>query len=453
MKYNYLPVCLSVALLGASAGSYAQTQAQAQTQTQAAGTQPAADDSAYTLKVPTAPASQVTDKGYELKSTSISGSSGASPIILTAPVESRAAYKTESGVYFYPNLFLGFGHNDNLLTSATDPIGSSMTYIAPELIAELKHKGDRYTALVAVNNVNYASSSPDNTTNSELRLAGDVFYTARARAAWAVGQVRSTDPRGLNNRPISAEPDRWTASNAEGRFIYGAPEAKGRMEFDVGLTNKSYDNNRALTEVSDVNSTRYAARMFYRLGTRSLALGEFRNAHNNYPSALSSDTNTERRYYVGLTWDATAATTGIVKVGRMTKDFDNSVRGNYDGESWEASIRWMPLTYTMVDLQTSRSTADSTGYGNFNLVTSTDLVWQHKWTRSLSSRLAFGNAKTDFGGTTRSDTTNSYSMSVEYAVMRWLRLGVDWAGTDNSSNDPAAAYKRNVTMFTVNASL
>lgn len=453
MKYNYLSVCVAVALQGLAVAASAQTQAQAQTQTQASGVQPAAEDSGYTLKIPTAPASTVTDKGYELRSTSISGSSGASPILLTAPVGSAAAYKTESGVYFYPSLFVGLGYNDNVTSAATNAISSSMTYLAPQLIGELKHKGDRFTALASVNNVTYGSSSPDNTTNSELRVAGDHFFTARARGAWAFGQVRSTDPRGSNNRPISSEPDRWTSNNADGRFIYGAPEAKGRLEFDVGVANKTYDNNRALTAVSDVNTTSYAARMFYRLGSRSLALGEFRNAQNSYPSALSTDSNTERRYYVGLTWDATAATTGIVKVGRMTKDFDIAGREAYAGESWEASVRWMPLTYTTVDLQTSRATADSTGFGSYNLLTNTNLAWNHQWTRSLTSRAAFGVLKTDFGGTTRSDSATNYSLTVEYAVMRWLKLGVDWAGTDNSSNVPAAAFKRNVTMFTVNASL
>lgn len=82
MKYNYLSVCVAVALQGMAFAASAQTQAQAQAQTPASGVQPAAEDSGYSLKIPTAPASTVTDKGYELRSTSISGSSGASPIIV-----------------------------------------------------------------------------------------------------------------------------------------------------------------------------------------------------------------------------------------------------------------------------------------------------------------------------------------------------------------------------------
>lgn len=444
MKNNYAMLCMAAALPFAVPTVFAQNQAP---------TQPAVED-AYTLKVPAAPASQVSGTGYELKGTTISGATAApSQPILTAPVGDAAAYKTDSGVYLYPTAFVGMGYNDNLQSSSTNKISSSMVNLAPQLIAEMKHKGDRYTALVSVNNVNYASSSADNSTNSEFKVAGDNYFTARARAAWSLGQVRSTDPRGANNRPISAEPDRWTSNNVDGRFIYGAPEAQGRLELDLGSTNKTYDNNRATTAVADVAVNSYATRLFYRLGTRSLMLGEYRNAKANYASALSTDSNAEQRYYVGLTWDATAATTGIIKLGRMTKDFDAAGKGGFGGDSWEGSVRWAPLTYSAFDFQTSRSAVDSTGFGNYSLLTSNNISWNHKWTRSLTTRAAVGLVKTDFGGTTRSDSATNYALTVDYAVLRWLKIGVDWAGTDSTSNVPAGEFNRNITMFTLNASL
>jgi hypothetical protein len=443
MKKNYVMLCMAASLPFAASTAFAQNQAV---------TQPTED--AYTLKVPTAPASQVSGTGYEIKGTSISGATAKQEQpMLTAPTGDAAPYKTESGVYLYPTVFVGMGYNDNLQSAATNKISSSMVNVAPQLIAEMKHKGDRYTALVSANSVNYASSTPDNSTNSEFKLAGDNYFTSRARGAWSLGQVRSSDPRGSNNRPISPEPDRWTSNNVEGRFIYGAPEAQGRFEMDVGNTNKTYDNNRAFTSVADVAVGSYATRLLYRLGTRSLALGEFRNAKANYGSSLSTESNTEKRYYVGLTWDATAATTGIFKLGRMTKDFDAAGRSGYEGGSWEGTLRWTPLTYSAVDLLTSRATADSTGFGNYSLITTNNVSWNHKWTGSLSTRAALGVVKTDFGGTTRSDSASNYSLTMDYSVLRWLKVGVDWAGTDNTSNVPTAEFKRNVTMFTLNASL
>ncbi len=390
---------------------------------------------------------------YELSGTSISGSSGSSEVMLTAPVGGAAPYKTESGIYLYPTVFVGMGYNDNLQSSATNQIKSNLVNIAPRLVAELKNKGDRYTALAFVNNTNYTSSSADNSTNSEFKIAGDNYFTARARAAWSLGQVRSTDPRGSNNRPISSEPDRWTSNNAQGLLIYGAPEAQGRIEVDLGSQNKTYDNNRANTAINDLSTNGFGSRLFYRIGTRSLVLGEYRVAKADYASALSKEDNTDQRFYVGLTWDATAATTGIVKLGRMTKDFDAAGRDTFSGESWEAAIRWSPLTYSVVDFESKRSIADAAGFGIYQLTSGTNVTWNHQWSQVLSTRAGVGLLKTDFGGTSRTDNATNYGLAVDYSLLRWLKVGLDWSLTDNSSNVPTSAFRRNVTMFTLNASL
>lgn len=425
-------------------------------QTAAPTTQPTTGTSNYSLESSTlkgsTPSSLQPNAGpYELSGTSISGSTGSAQgeavSIMTAPVPGNAAaYKTNSGIYLYPTLYMGFGHNDNVALTASNTISSGFTNVVPQLMAELKYRGNRYTALASVNQTTFGNSSPDNSTGSELRVAGDNYFDARARMGWTGFLINSFDPRSPTTNPVAV--DKWTATGANGTFIYGAPAASGRLEFDLGHQVKSYDAR----PLKDVNTTSVAGRGFYRLGTRSLALVEVRNANANYQSSLATDSNTERRYYAGLTWDATAATTGVVKVGRLTKDFANGKQG-FSGASWEAAVRWMPLTYSVFDLQTSKSTADSTGVGTYTLNTATNLVWNHVWSNSVSSMASIGTLKTDFGGTTRADTTNTYSLGVNYAFRRWLTLGVDFANTDNTSSDPLSEYKRHVTKFTLNASL
>ena len=389
---------------------------------------------------------------YELSGTRISGiSTSPTQVILTTPVGSAAAYKTESGVYLYPSVFSGLGYNSNVGSESTNEVGSSMLILAPQLVAEMKNKGDRYTALVSGQTTRYASSSQDNANALELKLAGDNYLSSRARAGWSIGQINASDPRQAG---IRTSVDKYHTTSLNGRLIYGAPEASGRLELDLGTLDKTYDNNRAVTERLDLNNNSVAGRAYYRLGTRSLALGEIRNSRSKYASALAAaSNNTERRYYAGLTWDATAATTGIVKIGRMTKDFDQPGIAGFSGPSWEASVRWAPLTYSVVDLQTAKSTSDSAGTGTYELRTSNDVTWNHQWNQSITSRVALGRLSTDFAGAGRKDTAINYALTMEYALRRWLKVGVDLAGTDNSSNIPNAEYKRSVTMFTLNASL
>ena len=391
---------------------------------------------------------------YELTGTSISGSRSVSQGILSAPVPFGAtAYKTESGVYIYPMAFLAYGYNDNVTLAATGQIQSSFVHFVPEMVAELKNKGDRYTARVYLDSTRYMSSADDNANASLLEFAGDNYFSSRASVGWALARVNGFDPRGSTDRVISAEPDKWHSNNINGRFIYGAQEASGRFEFDLGHQVKTYDNNRENTAIADLTLDSFAGRFYYRLGTRTQALIEYRDAKANYASDLSTESNSEHRYYAGLTWEATANTTGIVKVGRMTKDFESAgTQGASDG-SWEAAVRWTPRTFTQVDLQTSRSTADSTGFGDYRLLTSTNLVWQQKWTKSLGSSISAGVLGTIYGGTGRVDNAVNFGFKVDYAVLRWLQIGLDFARVDNSSNDAAAAYKRNLTALTLTATL
>ncbi|MBP6483244.1 MAG: outer membrane beta-barrel protein [Rhodoferax sp.] len=407
-----------------------------------------------TLKAPDTTGQQVTAAPYALSGTSISGASQSSETILSAPIpENAAAYKTESGIYLYPTAFVGFGYNDNIQLAPNNTIGSSFMTLAPQLVAELKHKGDRYTAVAAVNRTTFSNSSPDNTTTSELEVAGDNYFSARARAGWAVGLVHGADERGTYNRPASENPDRWHTTSLNGRFIYGAPEAQGRLELDLGRQDKKYDNNHDNTATGELTTNTIAGRLFYRMGSRSLALVEVSQSTADYRSALSLDDSTARSYYLGYTWDATAATTGIVKVGRTTKDMDVAGRAGYSGSSWEAAVRWMPRTYSVFELQTTRATSESTGVGTYDLNTTTSLNWRHSWTNSLRSDAEVSTLSRKYGDSARSDRANTFSLAVDYTLLRWLTIGVDMAHTNYSSSDPTAEYKRNVVMFTLSATL
>ncbi len=406
-------------------------------------------------QIPATSATEATASPYALSGTSISGASSSVNAILTAPVpENGAAYKTENGIYLYPSVDVVYGHNDNVLLTRDNKVASDFINLAPRVMAEMKHKGDRYTAVASVDQTTFSNSSPDNRTNSVFELAGDNYFTTRARAGWTAAYVTNTDDRGTLARPVSAEPDRWHATELNGRLIYGAAEAQGRAELDLGHVAKTYDNNRIYTALDDFTTTSVAGRVFYRLGSRSLALVEVSNAQASYDADLAkAGDNTERRYYLGMTWDVTAATTGIVKVGRMTKDFDQAGINGYSGSSWEATVRWLPRTYSVFEFVANRSTAESTGVGTYDLNSTVSANWQHTWTQSLKSEAMVTHLNRSYGASSREDSANMYSLTVDYAVLRWLKMGMALGRTDYSSSDPAAEYKRNIVMATLKATL
>ncbi len=449
MRRTYIAALASALPFFVSQGAIAQT---------AAPSAPAGEKSSeYTLQGSTVKPvvnPQAKLASYELSGTSFSGTAKTTEVILTAPVDASAApFKTESGIYLFPSVSVGVGYNDNLQSSSTNSVSSSLLNISPQVIAELKHKGDRYTALVNIKNTTYASSSADNFTNSEIAIAGDNFFTARARTGWSVGIVNGTDPRGSSDRAVQAEPDRWHTSSLNGRFIYGAPEAPGRVEVSLGTQTKAYDNNRKVTATNDLTTDSLGAVVFYRLGSKTQALAEIRNSKTTYASSLATNANTETRYYGGLVWEASAATTGTVKVGSVSKNFDSASKASFSSGIWEIAGRWQPVTYSTFNLQASRATSDATGGGDYNLNTNLDLTWIHNWNQKLSTRLSAGKADVDYGGTPRKDSANNFGFGVDYSWTRWLRVAADISSTDNKSTESTGAFKRTISMLTLNASL
>jgi hypothetical protein len=418
-----------------------------------------ADTGDYSLKgsavgTPSDKSAQSAASPYSLSGTGFTGQRSSQQVIRTAPVPANGApIKTGYGVFYYPSVFSGIGYNDNVLSTPDNKTASAFLNVSPELVAEMKNRGDRYTASFSGNMTDYFSSRDDNYANYEAWLAGDNYFSQRVRTGWKLGYISGSDPRGTTQRAISSQPDHWTGPSFDGTAIYGASSASGRLEGDLSYLAKRYNNNRDQTYVADLDQTTVAGRFYNRIGTRSMLLAEIRNTDYQYTVSEPNDTNTERRYYVGLTWEATAATTGTVKVGRMTKSFADANRPGFSGASWEAGVRWMPLSRTALDLESSKSTADPTGYGNFQINTSNSLSWNHQWTGYVTSRVSAGRVQTDYAGTTRNDTIDTLSGTVNYSVLRWLNIGIDYANTNRTSTDSTAEFKRNVVMFVVNATL
>lgn len=401
----------------------------------------------------TAPGQAAASPGYELKGIATGSKRGTDQVILSMPAPDRGApIKFENGIFVYPQVFLGVGQNDNVIGTQTDKISSSIVNLQPGVVAELKNNGDRYSASYTGNYGAYGSSSDDDFAHHELQVAGDNYFTSRARMGWLLGYQQETDARGSTDRAISTEPDKWHAPMLRGRFIYGGESAIGRVEVDVQHMQKRYDNNRGFTASSELDMTELAGRFYYRVAPRTLVLAEIRNNDIEYVSNTPAN-SVEQRYYLGATWEATASTTGIFKLGQLRKDFDADSRQDFTGFSWEGTIRWQPTKFSVVDIETSKSTADPTGVGNFTVHSGLDAVWQHKWTSYVTSKVILGSLKSDYDGADRVDTTRNYGLGVTYDVLRWLSIGADWAYTDRRSNNDTFEFKRNVAMFTAEATL
>lgn len=371
--------------------------------------------------------------------------------LMTVPA--KGAPIVYGGLYVYLDAGLYAGRNDNVTGSTSNSISSALYSLQPEIIGELKNHGDRYTISYLGDYTRYQDSSADNFNHHDFKVAGDNIFDARTRFGWLVDYVKSTDPRGSTDRALTATPDEWHAPTVAGIFAYGAKDAQSRVEVDGSVQHKRYDNNETATLGSNVNLSTVSARFFYRVAPKTSLLIEGKQIKADYVTDISSNSNTDRRLMVGATWTATAATTGIFKVGYAKKNFDSNLRSDYSGVAWEGQIRWSPLTYSTLDLVTSKIPSDSTGIGDYVVNTNYNATWTHKWTSFMASRVNLGLVKSDYANGGRQDDLHNAGIGLTYDLRRWLRLSAQINRTNRSSNIPGFDFTRNVFIIGVESTL
>jgi polysaccharide biosynthesis protein VpsM len=355
----------------------------------------------------------------------------------------------------YPGMDVAAGYDDNLFLSDARKKGSALAILSPWLRVEGKPAPHRFDAALRYDAGRYADSSPDDYDDFSLFSTGHAVFSARTDVKARVEYVHGHDARGSTDRPAAPTPDEFVNTGGEATFGYGAPGARGRIEANGGFYSRQYQNNRLFTEASDRDTGILGGTFLWRVAPRTQLLlqGDWRSI--DYDLETSTQDSSETRVYVGARWDATAATSGSAKVGRLKKDFDLDARQDVSTGSWEVGVRWSPLTYSMFDFNTSRQTQESTGVGDVIVSSIYNAMWTHSWSSRVQSRVLVGWTSDDFRGqgVSREDDTGTLGFRLNYQFRRWLRFAAEYTYTDRDSTEPATVYKRNYVLFTVGAAL
>ncbi len=357
------------------------------------------------------------------------------------------------GVSLSPYFNLAFGRNDNLFLTNTNRTSSDMVVYNPGFRIEAIGESSKFGFGYDLNAGRFRQSSADDYTDYKVYGSGEFVMSASMGLKLAADYAQGHDPRGSTDRGISGAPDKFRTSGPSALFAYGANDAIGRFEVEGGSVDKRYLNNRITTVASDRNTDSFAGRFFVRVAPKTSFLFEARQDKMDYKLATSLQDSKETRYLVGVTWDATAATSGTIKVGQIKKDFSTASRKDFSSTGWEASIAWKPLSYSKVDLFTTKSFGESTGLGDFTLTKKYGAAWQHSWDSRFMSVISLSRNDDEFIGNVRNDETSSFGIKLNYKMLRWLTLGGEYNTTDRDSNVSGFNYKKNLYMLTLGATL
>jgi hypothetical protein len=299
----------------------------------------------------------------------------------------------------------------------------------------------------------YTHSQTDNYNDETVHSSFD--WAVDPRSAFRVGYdfIFGHDARGATDRPeATAYPDKYRLSTPSILYAYGSPGAQGRVELFYSDASKRYTNNRATTFLSDRDTQEYGGTFYWRIMPRTHLLFDARGLDYDYVSDQSPQDSHEQRYYAGVTWEATAATSGTVKVGSFHKHFTTGGQ-TYNEASWEGLISWSPRTYSRFDFYTSRLPVESTGLGAYIISTPTGVIWTHSWNTLWSTSVNAKYQRDEYQGFDRTDDITSGGLSVAYKFRRWMTLGAEYTYTKRDSNQDVNDYSRNLWLVTAKFTL
>lgn len=354
-------------------------------------------------------------------------------------------------VFIYPYVGLGYGYNDNLTGALNDRISSGFVLVSPRVRADVKSGGNVYALTYSGNFGHYFNSLANDFNDQALVATSSNQFTASADLQAAAFYLVKQDPSGSIDRSFNIIPFSWHGAGAIATLGYGAPSAQGRLELDLGATDKRYTNEREITQALDVSTWNVAGRFFYRIAPEMRLLAEIRDTGYDYHSSPLD--NNEQRYLLGATWDVTAATSGTLKVGYADKKFKQDGLPGYSGVTAEAAVRWLPRTYSTVQLVAVYGPSDSEGNGIFTVDTTLGASWEHYWKSYFLTRVFATYVNSDLQGISRTDRVSRAGIGAYFDIRSWLRIGVDYAHENRNSTDSAFDFSRNVVIFSIAGTL
>ncbi|BBB25475.1 outer membrane beta-barrel protein [Amphritea japonica] len=365
-------------------------------------------------------------------------------------------------VSIIPTLSIQTGYDDNIFSSSSSEVDSQKTIISPKVQMIAEDGFNAYRVSYSLNQGIYDSSADDNYTDHNLGLDAHLEFDARNTLDLNATYSKNHEERGTGiteSGSVGAglsSPLKYDTKSVSFSYTYGADNAAGKLVFSGKYDDKEYQNFRSITDERDNEQTTLSAAFYYKIQPKTSLLFEIRNQDLNYKvdptTSLDSET---RRYYVGATWEGTAKTTGTIKLGQVNKDFSASSRSDFSGSSWEAALKWEPLTYSVLDFATSQSEKESSGAGDFIDSKALRLTWSHDWNDQTQTVLSSGYTNDDYQGATggRQDDITDASIKLNYDMRRWLSFGIGYAYQNTDSNTANIPFSRNTYQISVTGSL
>lgn len=361
-----------------------------------------------------------------------------------------------------PTLSTQVDFDDNIFRSDGDEVDSVVSFLSPSVLAEYTDQVNSYQLALGATKGLYSATSEDDYTGWNLEADAHLEFTRRHLVDFSLAFEDSVQPRGTGFSQfgdLPESPDQFESRNAGLSYQYGADDSLARLVLSVSQSDMEFTNNETFVRGRDFEGIGWGSAIFYNVMPRTDFVLEVRGAELDYDDeqfgagGLSQLDSTDFYAYVGATWEATALTTGSVRVGLGEKDFDSPSREDAHILSYEANIQYAPLTYSIFTFTAEQNFSEGLGFGDAVEQRNLELNWGHEWSQRFSTQIGIADQNFDYVGSPVTDKFKSYFASVSYQYRRWLSFNIGVRREDRDSSGGPFQFERNVFTIGFEASM
>ena len=365
--------------------------------------------------------------------------------------------------YITPTLEVETRYSDNYLRAESDTTSTWILDTAPEVQMWLQNGESTYSGTLALRDYRYSETSKDDFTdykgNIDIHHEFDAKNILEAFAEYYDGhEERGT---GLSEGDVAQEIDEPVEVDMVDYgvgYTLGNKRGPARLNFGFRFHEREYKNFREETQFRDYQQDFWAVRGFYSVGPKTDLVAEVRYADTEYETDRSFEpggtlNNQEYNYLVGVEWEATAKTSGSIKLGWFDREYDSSERKEDDGFSWEVDAYYKPRSYSVFNLETKRFSQETNGLGDSIDTEQLALRWTHDWSFRGTTRLEVVQANERYSGSFRDDDLWFVEARYTRKMRRWFDLSGGYRYEERDSGENTFSYDQNVYFLRLDLSL
>lgn len=336
------------------------------------------------------------------------------------------------------NATLDFKRDDNILRTS-EPDATNILTLRPKI--EYVNNKAKYNIKAAYQGLYSKYNEFDNLdfTDHLFLLNGRFDHSRKIGSSINVFHRSFSELPGTTNSlttTILDEFNRVERSTLEASGVYGTTQSKGQIKLAASFHRYRYTNNQQAFR--DFNEKELAPTFFYRLTSKVRTLIQARFYDYDYLNPVNGldGSNEQTILYTGIEWVATAKTAGVIKVGHITRNFDDPDSRDVSGFSFEIEGKWRPNSYTEFALTSERETLESAEIGVqafINTYYALDL--QHELSPLTTLEMTFRQDKSDIEQLNRYNTLKQYKFGLTRHMKRWLDIKVSFKDVKRTSTD------------------